>query len=146
MATKRILLAEDDGNDLELTLAALEADRLGNQVVVARDGAEALDSLYGRKRFAGRPEGNPVLVLLDLGVPRVDGLEALRQVKGGPRLRTILVVVLTSSHEECDLVESYRLGVHAYVVKPVGFDKLVAAVRDLGLLWLVVNQPPPRSA
>jgi CheY-like chemotaxis protein len=143
MKAARILLAEDSVQDAELTLEALAEHHLANSVEVARDGAEALDYLHKRGRYAGRDDGNPVLLLLDLKMPRVDGLEVLRAVKSDPRLRTIPVVILTSSREEQDVVRSYELGVNAYVVKPVEFDKFVQAVRDLGLFWMLVNEPPP---
>ena len=146
MRAKKILLAEDDPNDVELTLAGLEEHHLANEVVVARDGVEALDYLYRRGQFAERPNGHPVVVLLDLKMPRVDGLEVLRQIKGDPELRIIPVVVLTSSRREQDIVESYDLGVNAYVVKPVEFDKLVAVVKELGLFWVLMNEPPPGTA
>jgi len=143
MKASRILLAEDSAQDVELTLEALGEHNLSNSVDVARDGAEALDYLFRRGAHATRPNGNPVLILLDLKMPRVDGLEVLRAVKADPRLRTIPVVVLTSSREEQDVVRSYELGVNAYVVKPVQFDKFVAAVRELGLFWMLLNEPPP---
>lgn len=144
MSDRRILLCEDSPNDVELTLAALKRYNVSNEVDVARDGEEALDYLYARGRFAGRANGNPVLVLLDLKMPKVDGLEVLRAIKADPALKTIPVVVLTSSREEQDVVRSYELGVNAYVVKPVDFDKFAAAVSDLGLFWLLLNEPPPR--
>ena len=140
---KRILLAEDDPKDVELTLTALEEHNLANKVVVARDGAEALDYLYRRGQFADRPDGQPVVVLLDLKMPRVDGLEVLRQIKGDPELRTIPIVILTSSRQEQDIVESYDLGVNAYVVKPVAFDAFLDVVRQLGLFWVLTNEAPP---
>jgi len=143
MQAARILLAEDSAQDIELTLNALAEHNITNSVTVARDGAEALDYLCKRGKFAGRANGNPVLLLLDLKMPKVDGLEVLRAVKADPRLRTIPVVVLTSSREEQDVVRSYELGVNAYVVKPVEFDKFLRAVRDLGLFWMLVNEPPP---
>jgi two-component system, response regulator len=143
MKASRILLAEDSAQDVELTLQALGEHNLSNSVDVARDGAEALDYLFRRGAHAARQNGNPVLILLDLKMPRVDGLEVLRAVKADPRLRTIPVVVLTSSREEQDVVRSYELGVNAYVVKPVQFDKFVAAVRELGLFWMLLNEPPP---
>lgn len=143
MKGKEILLAEDDTNDVELTLAALEEYNLANKVVVARDGAEALDYLYRRGRFAERPAGHPVVVLLDLKMPKVDGLEVVRQVKSDPALRTIPIVVLTSSRQDQDLVESYNLGVNAYVVKPVAFDKFVEVVKQIGLFWVLINETPP---
>jgi len=146
MQAARILLAEDSAQDIELTLNALAEHNITNSVTVARDGAEALDYLCKRGKFAGRANGNPVLLLLDLKMPKVDGLEVLRAVKSDPRLRTIPVVVLTSSREEQDVVRSYELGVNAYVVKPVEFDKFLRAVRDLGLFWMLVNEPPPAVA
>jgi two-component system, response regulator len=143
MQAVRILLAEDSAQDAELTLKALARHNISNSVEVVRDGAEALDYLYKRGRYAGRANGNPVLLLLDLKMPKVDGLEVLRTVKGEPNLRTIPVVMLTSSREEQDVVRSYELGVNAYVVKPVEFDKFLSAVRDLGLFWMLINEPPP---
>jgi CheY-like chemotaxis protein len=141
----RILLAEDSAADLELTLAALAEHHLANEVVVVRDGAAALDYLYRRGEYAGRPDGNPAVVLLDLKMPKVDGLQVLKQVKGDEVLRSIPIVMLTSSREEQDLVESYRLGANAYVVKPVDFTRFVEAVSRLGMFWAVVNEPPPGS-
>ncbi|MGH9369747.1 MAG: response regulator [Thermoanaerobaculia bacterium] len=142
---KRVLLVEDNPNDAELTLEALGEYNLANEVVLVHDGAEALDYLYARGPFSTRPVGNPALVLLDLKMPKVDGLEVLRQMKGDERLKTIPVVMLTSSREERDLVESYRLGVNAYVVKPVDFSAFVDAVRRLGAFWAVINESPPRA-
>lgn len=142
---KRILLAEDSGKDAELTLTALEEKHLANKVDVVRDGEEALDYLYRRGPFQSRPGGNPVVVLLDIKMPKVDGLEVLRQIKSDERLKTIPVVILTSSREEQDLIEGYRLGVNAYVVKPVDFSQFVEAVKELGAFWAVINEPPPRS-
>ena len=138
-----ILYAEDDERDAELTLGALERHHLANAVTVVRDGEEALDFLFRKRNYEFRPETDPVLVLLDLKMPKVDGFEVLRRIKSDERLRMIPVVILTSSREEKDLVESYRLGVNAYVVKPVDFEQFVEAVKDLGLFWLVVNEPPP---
>jgi two-component system, response regulator len=143
---KRILYAEDSPADVELTMAALEEHHLANEVVAVNDGVEALDYLYRRGPFASREAGNPAVVLLDLKMPRLDGLEVLRQVKSDPDLRTIPVVIMTSSREERDLVESYRLGVNAYVVKPVDFEQFVAAVKEVGMFWAVVNEPPPENA
>jgi len=142
---KRILLAEDNEHDVELTLNALAENRLANEVVVVRDGAEALDYLYRRGGYRLREEGNPVVLLLDLKMRKVDGLEVLRQVKQDDALRQMPVVMLTSSREERDLVESYRLGVNAYVVKPVEFSRFVEAVRELGVFWAVINEAPPGS-
>ncbi|MDH4173856.1 MAG: response regulator [Betaproteobacteria bacterium] len=146
MKAARILLAEDSAQDVELTLNALAGHNISNSVAVARDGAEALDYLCQRGAYARREEGNPVLLLLDLKMPRVDGLEVLRTVKSDPRLRTIPVVILTSSREEQDVVRSYELGVNAYVVKPVEFDKFLRAVREVGLFWMLVNEPPPAAS
>jgi CheY-like chemotaxis protein len=140
---KRILLAEDNHHDAELTLAALDEYHLANEVVVARDGAEALDYLHGRGQFAGHANGLPVVVMLDLKMPKVDGLEVLRQIRSDPALKAIPVVMLTSSREEQDLVRSYELGANAYVVKPVDFDKFVASIRQIGFFWAIVNEPPP---
>ena len=140
---KRILLAEDNANDVELTLTALRENNVLNEVVVVRDGAEALDYLYKREGYSTASGGNPVLVLLDLKMPKVDGIEVLRQVKSDPQLKTIPVVVLTSSREEQDLVRTYDLGVNAYVVKPVDFHEFVEAVKLLGGFWAVVNEQPP---
>ena len=137
---RKILLVEDSRNDAELTLEALSEHRLANEVLHLRDGAEALDYLYGRGRFEGRPPGTPAFVLLDLKMPKVDGLEVLRQMKDDERLASIPVVILTSSREERDLVESYRLGANAYVVKPVDFDAFQDAVRQLGVFWAVINE------
>jgi CheY-like chemotaxis protein len=139
---KRILLAEDNEHDVELTLSALE-DNLANEVAVVRDGAEALNYLFRREQFAGIPDGLPVLVLLDLKMPKVDGMEVLRQIKADARLKTVPVVMMTSSREEQDLVRSYELGVNSYVVKPVKFQEFVNSVKQLGVYWALVNEPPP---
>jgi CheY-like chemotaxis protein len=141
----RILLVEDDPKDVELTLTALEEYHLANEVVVARDGEEALDYLYRRGSFATRSNDNPAVLLLDLKLPKVDGLEVLQQIKSDENLKIIPVVVLTSSHEEKDMVASYRLGVNAYVVKPVDFHEFVNAIRELGFFWAIINEPPPGS-
>jgi CheY-like chemotaxis protein len=143
---KRIVLAEDNPNDVELTLAALSEINLANEVVVVRDGAEALDYLYRRHEFATRPAGNPAVLLLDLKMPKLDGLDVLRALKADDRLKTIPVVMLTSSREEQDLISSYKLGVNAYVVKPVDFRAFIDAVRQLGVFWAVINEPPPGGA
>jgi CheY-like chemotaxis protein len=142
---KDILLAEDNANDVELTLTALQKHNIANQVIVVRDGAQALDYLFRREEFANRRGGNPAVILLDLKMPKVDGLEVLRRVKSDDKLRTIPVVILTSSREERDLVEGYRLGVNAYVVKPIHFDEFVEAVIHLGVFWALINEPPPQS-
>ncbi|USI71437.1 response regulator [Sphingomonas morindae] len=141
-----ILLVEDSPKDVELTLAALERCQLANTVVVARDGAEALDYLLCKGRYEGRNSGDPVVVLLDLKLPKVDGLEVLEQIKQDAKLRHTPVVMLTSSREERDLVRSYQLGVNAFVVKPVGFEEFFKAIQDLGMFWAVLNEPPPRDA
>jgi CheY-like chemotaxis protein len=141
----RILLVEDDPKDVELTLTALEEYKLANEVVVAHDGEEALDYLYRRGAFATRSTDNPAVLLLDLKLPKVDGLEVLQQIKDDAKLKLIPVVVLTSSHEEKDMVTSYKLGVNAYVVKPVDFHEFVNAVKELGIFWALVNEPPPGS-
>ncbi len=139
----QLLLVEDNLNDIELTTTALKQNNVVNEIVVARDGAEALDYLHRRGRFEDRSGGNPLVVLLDLKMPKVDGLEVLRQMKTDPALRLIPVVMLTSSREETDLIKSYDLGTNAYVVKPVGFEQFADAVRQLGIFWAVVNEPPP---
>ena len=138
-------MVEDDPNDVELTLTALGEYNLANEVVVARDGEEALDYLFCRGNFSTRTSDNPAVLLLDLKLPKVDGLEVLQQVKSDEKLRMIPVVVLTSSHEERDMVASYRLGVNAYVVKPVDFHEFVNAIKELGIFWAVINEPPPGS-
>ena len=141
----RILMVEDDPKDVELTLTALEEYHLANEVVVTRDGQQALDYLYCRGEFSGRSNDNPAVMLLDLKLPKVDGLEVLQKIKSDDRLKMIPVVVLTSSHEEKDMLASYRLGVNAYVVKPVDFHEFVNAVKELGMFWAIINQPPPGS-
>jgi CheY-like chemotaxis protein len=141
----RILLVEDDPKDVELTMAALEEYRLVNEVVIARDGQEALDYLYCRGGFSSRPPDNPAVMLLDLKLPKVDGLEVLQQIKSDERLKMMPVVVLTSSNEERDMIRSYQLGVNAYVVKPVDFHEFINAVKELGVFWAVINEPPPGS-
>ena len=143
---KRILLVEDDPNDIELTLTALADHNLVNEVVTARDGVDALDYLYRRGAFAKRPAGNPVVILLDLKMPRLDGVHVLRQLKADEQLRLIPVVILSSSRESRDLEECYRLGVNAYVVKPVRFSEFVEAVKQIGVFWALTNEPPPDSS
>jgi CheY-like chemotaxis protein len=142
----RILVVEDDPRDAELTLTALDEYKLANEVVVVRDGKEALDYLFCREQFASRPEESPAVILLDLKLPKVNGLEVLQKIRSDDRLKMIPVVVLTSSHEEKDMLASYQLGVNAYVVKPVDFHEFVNAVKELGMFWAVINQPPPGSA
>jgi len=141
----RILLVEDDPKDIDLTLAALGEYNLANEVIVVRDGAEALDYLHSKGNYSSRAQENPAVVLLDLKLPKVDGLEVLRGIRSDERLKLIPVVVLTSSREDKDMVASYRLGVNAYVVKPVDFHEFVDAVKELGVFWAVINQPPPGS-
>jgi DNA-binding response OmpR family regulator len=142
---KRILLVEDDPRDVELILESLGDYNLANEVIVARDGEEAMDYLYRRGNFKARPNGNPAVVLLDLKLPKVNGMEVLRQIRSDEKLKMMPVVILTSSREEKDWVESYKLGVNAYVVKPVNFQEFVKAVKDVGAFWAVVNEPPPGS-
>jgi CheY-like chemotaxis protein len=143
---KPILLVEDNPKDLELTLAALDQCQLANTVEIVRDGAEALDFLYKRGAFIDRVTDDPAVVLLDLKLPKVDGLEVLEKIKSDPDLRHTPVVMLTSSREERDLVKSYSLGVNAFVVKPVGFEQFFEAIRDLGMFWAVLNEPPPAGS
>ena len=138
---KRILLVEDDPKDIELTLTALDEYNLANQVVAVRDGVEALDYMYRGGEFALRPEGNPVVILLDLKMPRLDGVQVLRQLKADEQMRFVPVVILTSSHESRDLEECYRLGVNAYVVKPVRFAEFVEAIKGIGVFWALINTP-----
>ena len=142
---KPILLVEDDKRDLELTLVALERSQLANEVIVVRDGAQALDYLMREGDFKMREEGNPAVVLLDLKLPKVNGLEVLQRVRSTPSLRSMPIVMLTSSQEESDVIKSYELGVNAYVVKPVLFEQFVSAIADLGVFWAVLNEPPPGS-
>jgi CheY-like chemotaxis protein len=144
-ALKRILLIEDDPKDVELTLNALGEYNLTNEVFVVRDGVEALDYLFCRGSFLDRPTGNPVVILLDLKMPKLDGIQVLRQLKSDDKMRLIPVVVLTSSRESCDLEECYKLGVNAFVVKPVRFLEFVEAVKNIGVFWALINEPPPGS-
>ena len=139
---KRILLVDDSTQDAELALDALADNHIANEIIVLRDGVEALDYLFRRGTFAGRTDGQPAVILLDLKMPKVDGLEVLRQIKGDPKLKTIPVVVMTSSRDEQDLVTSYQLGVNAYVVKPLKFEEFVNAIKHLGAFWAVLNEPP----
>ena len=141
----RILLVEDDPRDVELTMTALEEHNLANEVVIAHDGEEALDYLYRCGKFESRINQNPAVMLLDLKLPKIDGLEVLEKVKSDEKLKVIPVVVLTSSREERDMVASYKLGVNAYVVKPVDFHEFVNAIKELGVFWAIVNEPPPGS-
>jgi len=144
-AAKPILLAEDNPRDAELALAAMEEHHISDQVVVCHDGAEVLDYLYCRGQFESRLKGNPAVVFLDLKMPKINGLEVLRTIKNDSNLRPIPVVMLTSSREERDLAESYALGANAYVVKPVEFQQFLAAVKELGIFWGVINEPPPEK-
>jgi len=142
---KPILLVEDSPQDIELTLAALEENHLANEVIVVRDGEEAIAYLFREGIFKLRAEGNPGVVLLDLKLPKVDGLQVLEKLKSDEHFRTIPTVMLTSSREEQDLLRSYKLGVNAYVVKPVAFNDFIKAIADLGVFWAVLNEPPPGS-
>ena len=141
----RILLVEDDPRDVELTLTALGEYNLANEVEVTRDGEKALDYLYCRGEFSTHSHDNPAVMLLDLKLPKIDGLEVLQRIRSDERLKLIPVVVLTSSHEERDMIRSYQLGVNAYVVKPVDFHEFVNAIKELGVFWAVINEPPPGS-
>jgi CheY-like chemotaxis protein len=145
MDLKRILLVEDSTNDVELILTSLADNHLGNEVVVVRDGEEALDYMYRRGMYRLRYEGNPVVVLLDLKLPKVDGIEVLTEIKSNPSMRTVPIVILTSSREEQDLAKCYELGTNAYVVKPIDFHEFVNVIRGLGLFWAIINEPPPGS-
>src|ERR1700752_3605899 len=138
----RILMVEDDPKDVELTLTALEDYNLANEVVVTRDGEQALDYLYCRGEFKMRSSDNPAVMLLDLKLPKGDGVEVFKEIKSDANLKLIPVVVLTSSKEEKDMVASYKLGVNAYVVKPVDFHEFVNAIKELGVFWAVINEPP----
>jgi two-component system response regulator len=140
-----ILLVEDDPNDVELTLYTLREHKLANRISVVRDGVEALEFVFRTGRYDARGDEQPKVVLLDLKLPLLDGLEVLRRIKQDPRTRPIPVVVLTSSREEKDVVESYQLGVNSYIVKPVDFEKFTETVRSLGLYWLLLNEPPPEA-
>jgi CheY-like chemotaxis protein len=142
---KCILLVEDNANDVELTLEGLAEFNLANSVVTVSDGAEALDFLFYQGKYASRPEGNPAVIMLDLKLPKVDGHEVLKRVKEDPRTRNIPVVILTSSREEQDLVRGYHNGANAFVVKPVIFHEFISAVKNLGIFWVAVNEPPPKS-
>jgi CheY-like chemotaxis protein len=138
-----ILYVEDNPSDIELTLHAFKKNHLANNILIARDGEEALDLLFGKDRSGdGSLANTPRVILLDLKLPKVDGLEVLKTIKSDERTKTIPVVVLTSSREEKDIIESYRLGVNSYIVKPVDFEKFMEAVKTFGLYWLLVNQPP----
>ncbi len=139
---KRILLVDDSPRDLELATDALRSYRLANEIITLRDGAEALDYLFRRNEYAGRVDELPAVMLLDLKMPKVDGLEVLRQIKGDPRLKVLPIVMMTSSREEQDLVNSYQLGVNAYVVKPVKFQEFAEAVKQIGIFWAILNEAP----
>jgi CheY-like chemotaxis protein len=146
MKPKRILLVDDNPRDIELALDALQQYHLANEVVALRDGAEALDYLYRREQYAGRDNEEPAVILLDLKMPRINGLEVLRQIKGDPLLRMIPVVMMTSSREEQDLISSYSYGVNAYVVKPLSFHEFIEAIKVLGAFWMVLNEPAPTDS
>jgi len=145
-ALKRILLVEDDPKDIELTIDALSEYNLANDILVVRDGSEALDYLYRRGAFAQEPAGNPVVILLDLKMPKMDGVQVLKQIKSDISLQVIPIVVLTSSNEARDLEACYQLGANAYVVKPVKFTDFVEAVKGVGVFWALINEPPPGMA
>lgn len=142
---QRILIVEDNENDLELTLDALSENKLVNHIDTVIDGEEALDYLYKRGKYSGRDSQNPIVILLDLKLPKVSGLEVLKEIKENPDLKTIPVVVLTSSKEESDIISSYQYGVNAYVVKPVEFHGFIDAVRQLGVFWALLNEPPAKG-
>jgi CheY-like chemotaxis protein len=142
---KRILLVEDDPHDIKLILCAFDKHNLANEIAIARDGVEALDYLYRRKLFSSRPEGNPILILLDIKMPKLDGIQVLRELKSDEEMRCIPIVILTSSREPKDLEECYKLGVNAYVVKPVLFTKFVEIVKEIGMFWALVNESPSGS-
>jgi CheY-like chemotaxis protein len=142
---KRILLVEDDPKDVELTISALSEYNLVNDIQVARDGVEALDYLFRRGKFTNETRGNPIVILLDLKMPKLDGIQVLRQIKSDEKLRTIPVVILTSSRESQDLEICYQLGANAYVVKPVKFADFIEAVREIGIFWALINEPSPES-
>lgn len=144
MKIPRILLAEDNENDIELILTALKEFNLINEITAVRDGVAALDFLYRRSEYKDIPDGNPAVVLLDLKMPRLGGLEVIKAMKKDPKLKLVPIVVLTSSRLESDLMESYNLGVNAYVVKPVDFNEFMAAIRSIGVFWAILNEPPVR--
>ena len=146
MKPRRILLVDDSPRDTEMALDALQQYHLANEVTTLRDGAEALDYVFRRGEFANREDGDPAVIMLDLKMPRVDGLEVLRQLKGDPKLKVIPVVVMTSSREDQDLIKSYQLGVNAYVVKPLNFHEFIEAIKTLGAFWAVLNEPPPKGS
>jgi two-component system, response regulator len=143
---KLILLAEDSQPDVELTIEALREQNVANEVAVVRDGEEVLDFMYHRGAYADRPAGLPLVVLLDLKMPKLDGLDVLRTLRADPEMRTVPIVMLTSSREEADLTRSYELGANAYVVKPVDFEQFFAAVKQIGMFWAVINEPPPDAS
>ncbi|MDD4555331.1 MAG: response regulator [Bacteroidales bacterium] len=144
MMTKKILLVEDNPSDIELTLRAFERQKIGNEIIVAEDGKEALDYLFGTGEYSGRDiSEQPTVILLDLNLPLIDGKEVLRQIRSSELTRRLPVVILTSSKEEQDVTQSYDLGVNSYIRKPVDFNQFSEAVRQLGLYWLVINEPPP---
>jgi len=144
--TKVILLVEDNPDDEALTLRAFAKNNIGNRIVIVRDGAEALDWLFKRGQYAGRQDPEPQIVLLDLKLPKVDGLEVLRQMRDDPRTKLMPVVILTSSREQRDVIDGYKLGVNAYIQKPVDFDEFRKVIEQIGMFWLVVNEAPPPGA
>jgi len=137
---RQILLVEDNPNDVELTIEALKANNILNPIDVAEDGEKALNYLHKNAEFSNRTSGNPIVILLDIKMPKIDGLEVLKEIKSDPKLQLIPIVILSSSKEEQDLLKSYKLGVNAYVVKPVGFEEFVVAVKNIGIFWVLVNQ------
>ena len=143
--SQKILLVEDDPKDEELTVTTLEKYHVSNDIVVVPDGEEALDYLFRRGKYQNVSGGYPCVVLLDLNLPKIHGLEVLRQIRADKKLKKIPVVILTSSREEKDLIESYQIGINAYVVKPVNFHEFVEAVKNLGTFWCIINEPPPES-
>lgn len=143
---KRILLVEDNAKDVELTLEALSEYKIANEVIVVRDGQQALDFMFRKGEYETRSPGYPAVILLDLKMPKVDGLEVLRRLKSSDEFKRIPIVMLTSSREEADLVKSYDLGVNSYVVKPVGFPEFLDAVKQLGVFWAMINEPPPGTS
>ena len=145
MELRTILIADDDPNDIELTLEALKDNNLANQLIVVKDGVEALEYLNRKGKYSDHKPGNPCVILLDIKMPRMDGIEVLRNIRSDPYLRRIPVVILSSSREEQDLINAYDLGVNAYAVKPIDFQKFLVAVKQIGSFWAVINELPPDS-
>lgn len=142
ISTRSILLVEDNSKDVELTLEAMAENNLDKRVVVVRDGVQAMDYLLRTGQFSNRKPGNPAVILLDIKMPRMDGIQVLRNIRGNAELKRIPVVMLTTSREEQDLISTYNLGVNAYVVKPVGFQEFIEAVRQIGSVWAILNELP----